>query len=217
MSNLYFHFPFCKQACHYCNFHFSTNTKNQDSLWKAMNKELTLRSEEINSPLESIYFGGGSPSLLDPKQIEEILTTVQSQFKVNKSLEITLEVNPDDVSAAYLSDLKYAGINRLSLGVQSFLDKDLILMNRAHKAAQAFDALDLISKKFTNYTLDLIYGLPYSTQMEWEQNLDLALSYNPPHLSAYALTVEKKRPYLHKSKIKKCCYCPKKLLKININ
>ena len=192
MSNLYFHFPFCKQACHYCNFHFSTNTKNQDSLWKAMNKELTMRSEEINSPLESIYFGGGSPSLLDPKQIEEILTAVQSQFKVNKPLEITLEVNPDDVSAAYLSDLKYAGINRLSLGVQSFLDKDLILMNRAHKAAQAFDALDLISKKFTNYTLDLIYGLPYSTQMEWEQNLDLALSYNPPHLSAYALTVEKK-------------------------
>ena len=164
-----------------------------------MNKELTMRSEEINSPLESIYFGGGSPSLLDPKQIEEILTTVQSQFKVNKSLEITLEVNPDDVSSAYLSDIKYAGINRLSLGVQSFLDKDLILMNRAHKAPQAFDALDLISKKFTNYTLDLIYGLPYSTQMEWEQNLDLALSYNPPHLSAYALTVEKKNGLIYTS------------------
>ena len=200
MSNLYFHYPFCKQACHYCNFHFSTNSKNKDTLWETMKKELVLRSKEISEPIESIYFGGGSPSLLSPKAIEDLIKLIKLHFKLENHLEVTLEVNPDDVTADYLSGLKKAGINRLSLGVQSFIDKDLVLMNRAHNNSQSLNALEIISKTFTNYSLDLIYGMPYSSLAEWEENLKTALGFNPPHISAYALTVEEKTALYHNVK-----------------
>ena len=200
MSNLYFHYPFCKQACHYCNFHFSTNSKNKDTLWETMKKELVLRSKEISEPIESIYFGGGSPSLLSPKAIEDLIKLIKLHFKLEDHLEVTLEVNPDDVTADYLSGLKKAGINRLSLGVQSFIDKDLVLMNRAHNNSQSLNALEIISKTFTNYSLDLIYGMPYSSLAEWEENLETALGFNPPHISAYALTVEEKTALYHNVK-----------------
>ena len=200
MSNLYFHYPFCKQACHYCNFHFSTNSKNKDTLWETMKKELVLRSKEISEPIESIYFGGGSPSLLSPKAIEDLIKLIKLHFKLEDHLEVTLEVNPDDVTADYLSGLKKAGINRLSLGVQSFIDKDLVLMNRAHNNSQSLNALEIISKTFTNYSLDLIYGMPYSSLAEWEENLKTALGFNPPHISAYALTVEEKTALYHNVK-----------------
>ena len=200
MSNLYFHYPFCKQACHYCNFHFSTNSKNKDTLWETMKKELVLRSKEISEPIESIYFGGGSPSLLNPKAIEDLIKLIKLHFKLENHLEVTLEVNPDDVTADYLSGLKKAGINRLSLGVQSFIDKDLVLMNRAHNNSQSLNALEIISKTFTNYSLDLIYGMPYSSLAEWEENLETALGFNPPHISAYALTVEEKTALYHNVK-----------------
>lgn len=200
MSNLYFHYPFCKQACHYCNFHFSTNSKNKDTLWETMKKELVLRSKEISEPIESIYFGGGSPSLLSPKAIEDLIQLIKLYFKLENHLEVTLEVNPDDVTADYLSGLKKAGINRLSLGVQSFIDKDLVLMNRAHNNSQSLNALEIISKTFTNYSLDLIYGMPYSSLAEWEDNLETALGFNPPHISAYALTVEEKTALYHNVK-----------------
>ena len=200
MSNLYFHYPFCKQACHYCNFHFSTNSKNKDTLWETMKKELVLRSKEISEPIESIYFGGGSPSLLKPKAIEDLIKLIKLHFKLEDHLEVTLEVNPDDVTADYLSGLKKAGINRLSLGVQSFIDKDLVLMNRAHNNSQSLNALEIISKTFTNYSLDLIYGMPYSSLAEWEENLETALGFNPPHISAYALTVEEKTALYHNVK-----------------
>ena len=200
MSNLYFHYPFCKQACHYCNFHFSTNSKNKDTLWETMKKELVLRSKEISEPIESIYFGGGSPSLLKPKAIEDLIQLIKLHFKLEDHLEVTLEVNPDDVTADYLSGLKKAGINRLSLGVQSFIDKDLVLMNRAHNNSQSLNALEIISKTFTNYSLDLIYGMPYSSLAEWEENLETALGFNPPHISAYALTVEEKTALYHNVK-----------------
>ena len=200
MSNLYFHYPFCKQACHYCNFHFSTNSKNKDTLWETMKKELVLRSKEISEPIESIYFGGGSPSLLSPKAIEDLIKLIKLHFKLENHLEVTLEVNPDDVTADYLSGLKKAGINRLSLGVQSFIDKDLVLMNRAHNNSQSLNALEIISKTFTNYSLDLIYGMPYSSLAEWEENLETALGFNPPHISAYALTVEEKTALYHNVK-----------------
>ena len=200
MSNLYFHYPFCKQACHYCNFHFSTNSKNKDTLWETMKKELVLRSKEISEPIESIYFGGGSPSLLNPKAIEDLIKLIKLHFKLEDYLEVTLEVNPDDVTADYLSGLKKAGINRLSLGVQSFIDKDLVLMNRAHNNSQSLNALEIISKTFTNYSLDLIYGMPYSSLAEWEENLKTALGFNPPHISAYALTVEEKTALYHNVK-----------------
>tara|TARA_B100000886_G_scaffold208033_1_gene143920 strand:+ start:399 stop:1523 length:1125 start_codon:yes stop_codon:yes gene_type:complete len=200
MSNLYFHYPFCKQACHYCNFHFSTNSKNKDTLWEMMKKELVLRAKEISEPIESIYFGGGSPSLLRPKEIEDLIKLIKLYSKLEDHLEVTLEVNPDDVTADYLSGLKKAGINRLSLGVQSFIDKDLVLMNRAHNSSQSLNALEIISKTFTNYSLDLIYGIPYSSLAEWEENLETALDFNPPHISAYALTVEEKTALYHNVK-----------------
>ncbi|MDA8947935.1 radical SAM family heme chaperone HemW [Flavobacteriaceae bacterium] len=200
MSNLYFHYPFCKQACHYCNFHFSTTSKTENALWMAMKKEMTLRLKELDLPIESIYFGGGSPSLLDPLTISDLLGTIKSVYELKSTVEVTLEVNPDDVTETYLVDLKKAGINRLSLGVQSFLDHDLRLMNRAHQSSQALDALKLISKIFTNFSVDLIYGMPYSSLTDWEQNLDTALSYNPPHISSYALTVEEKTVLYHQVK-----------------
>ncbi|MDC3276364.1 radical SAM family heme chaperone HemW [Flavobacteriaceae bacterium] len=200
MSNLYFHYPFCRQACHYCNFHFSTNSKNKDTLWETMKKELVLRSKEISEPIESIYFGGGSPSLLNPKAIDDLIELIKLHSKLEDHLEVTLEVNPDDVTADYLSGLKKAGINRLSLGVQSFIDKDLVFMNRAHNNSQSLNALEIISKTFTNYSLDLIYGMPYSSLAEWEENLETALGFNPPHISAYALTVEEKTSLYHNVK-----------------
>lgn len=197
MSNLYFHFPFCKQACHYCNFHFSTNQKGIDQMWGAMQRELELRSDEVNDPLESIYFGGGSPSLLPHDKIIQLLGQVRTQFSLQEQLEVTLEVNPDDVTQKYLRELKQAGVNRLSLGIQSFHEKDLRLMNRAHSQEQAFNALKWVSQVFTNFSVDLIYGMPNSTMEEWEENLHRLMEFNPPHLSTYALTVEEKTVLHH--------------------
>ena len=165
-----------------------------------MKMELKLRSKEMISPIESIYFGGGSPSLINPKSIKELIDLTKQNFTLYSEVEITLEVNPDDVNESYLIELKKAGINRLSLGVQSFLDRDLTLMNRAHRSDQALVALELISKIFVNYSLDLIYGMPYSSITEWEQNLEAALDFNPPHISVYALTVEEKTALFHQVK-----------------
>ena len=203
MSNLYFHFPFCKQACHYCNFHFSTAIKSKDLVWDAMIKELQLRSDEVKSPLESIYFGGGSPSLISPKKIDSLLKKIKNQFSVLNTVEITLEVNPDDVTKNYLIELKQAGINRLSLGTQSFFDDDLKLMNRAHNSDQAIEALENVTNQFQNFSIDLIYGMPNSNITSWEKNIQRALKFNPPHISAYALTVEKKTVLYDQVKNKK--------------
>lgn len=190
MSNLYFHYPFCKQACHYCNFHFSTQTRGSDRMWDAMQIELNLRRDELQLPIESIYFGGGSPSLLNPQKIEALLNFLSDEYAFVSDPEITLEVNPDDASNDYLTMLKAAGINRISLGVQSFIERDLKLMNRVHSSNQAQEALSHTARLFSNFSLDLIYGMPYSNLLEWEQNINMALEYNPPHLSSYALTVE---------------------------
>ena len=203
MSNLYFHFPFCKQACHYCNFHFSTAIKSKDLIWDAMIKELQLRSDEVKSPLESIYFGGGSPSLISPEKINSLLKKIKNQFSVLNTVEITLEVNPDDVTKNYLIELKQAGINRLSLGTQSFFDEDLKLMNRAHNSDQAIEALENVTNQFQNFSIDLIYGMPNSNITSWEKNIQRALKFNPPHISAYALTVEKKTVLYDQIKNKK--------------
>ena len=162
-----------------------------------MKKELKQRSDELNSPIESIYFGGGSPSLLNSGAIENTIGLIHSLVEVTSNVEVTLEVNPDDVSSEYLKALKAAGVNRLSLGVQSFLDRDLVLMNRAHSSKDALKALELVSTNFNNYSLDLIYGMPYSTLTEWEQNLNTAMAFDPPHLSSYALTVEPKTALYH--------------------
>ena len=166
MSNLYFHYPFCKQACHYCNFHFSTNQKQVDQLWYSMQRELEIRFDEVKVPLQSIYFGGGSPSLLPPNKIASLLDRVKAQHSIHDSLEITMEVNPDDVTREYLKEIKQAGVNRLSLGIQSFQEKDLQLMNRAHTVDNALNALEWVSDIFLNFSIDLIYGMPNSTLKE---------------------------------------------------
>ena len=169
-------------------------------MWKALKNELIQRTNELQSPIESVYFGGGSPSLLNAEEIQNIMDRIRNLVDVNPVLEVTLEVNPDDVSAAYLKGLKAAGVNRLSLGVQSFIDRDFNLLYRAHDSAQALQALEEVSTHFTNYSLDLIYGMPYSKSAEWEQNIETALSFTPPHVSSYALTVEPKTALDHQVK-----------------
>lgn len=190
MASIYIHIPFCKQACHYCDFHFSTSLKYKDQLIKAIGQELILRKEELNQPVENIYFGGGTPSLLSEQDLDFIFNTIYKHFKVVKNPEITLEANPDDITEALLKTLKHQGINRLSLGVQSFFEKDLKLMNRAHNANEAKTSIALVKDYFDNYSIDLIYGMPDMDVSRWKTNLQTALNFDVPHLSCYALTVE---------------------------
>ena len=193
MSAVYFHIPFCKQACHYCNFHFSTSLKYKDELIAAMHKEVLLRKDELpETPLDSIYFGGGTPSLLSPAEIGSLIATVKNHFQLNPEVEVTLEMNPDDYRDGYFEEIKTAGVNRLSVGVQSFMDGELMDMNRAHNAKEAFDMMYEVKKHFTNFSLDLIYGVPWSSMSTWQKNIALALGFDPPHISSYALTVEPK-------------------------
>ena len=203
MSNLYIHYPYCKQACHYCNFHFSTMKKGRDQIMGLIEKELEIRVNEVKSPLDSIYFGGGSPSLISSKSLGCFIQKIKEDFEISNEVEITMEVNPDDVSKDYLLGLKESGINRLSLGIQSFFEKDLQLMNRAHSADQARKSLGLVGKYFDNFSLDLIYGMPNSNLLDWKKNISLALEHNPLHISAYVLTVEKKTALYHQIKQKK--------------
>ncbi|RRO15921.1 radical SAM family heme chaperone HemW [Flavobacteriaceae bacterium 14752] len=190
MASIYIHIPFCKQACHYCDFHFSTSLKYKDQLIKAIGQELILRQEELNQPVENIYFGGGTPSLLSAQDLDFIFNTIYKHFKVVKNPEITLEANPDDITQALLKTLKQQGINRLSLGVQSFFEQDLKLMNRAHNAIEAKTSIKLVKDFFDNYSIDLIYGMPDMDVSRWKTNLQTALDFDVPHLSCYALTVE---------------------------
>jgi oxygen-independent coproporphyrinogen-3 oxidase len=192
MAGIYLHIPFCRQACSYCDFHFSTSLKHKDELLKAMKEELILRKGELQLPLQSIYFGGGTPSTLTAVEIDEFMTLIKDHYQLEEEVEITLEANPDDLTHDYIQELKKSSINRLSVGIQSFRDVDLQLMNRAHNAKEAEESLELISKNFELFTLDLIYGIPGLTNEDWERNIRKALSYNPKHLSAYALTVEEK-------------------------
>lgn len=166
-------------------------------MWHSMQRELEIRFDEVKVPLQSIYFGGGSPSLLPPDKIASLLDQVKTKHSIHDSLEITMEVNPDDVTREYLKEIKQAGVNRLSLGIQSFQEKDLQLMNRAHTVDHALNALEWVSDIFLNFSIDLIYGMPNSTLKEWEENLNKALEFNPPHISTYALTVEEKTVLYH--------------------
>ena len=193
MAGIYFHFPFCKKACTYCNFHFSTSLNNTNLMIKSMQQELRMRKDFFkNNIVNSIYFGGGTPSLIHPKLIGDFVLFIKDNFKVSDDIEITLELNPDDASLDYLNALKQNHINRLSIGIQSFNQEDLDLMNRPHNASQAYIALEMIRDIFENFSMDLIYGIPHSNLDKWKFNLDEALSFNPPHLSLYALTVEDK-------------------------
>ena len=204
MAGIYIHFPFCKQACHYCNFYFSTKMKNKEDLIFFLKKEIDLRYNELRTDtLESMYFGGGSPSLLSLKEIDSIISKVKEKFIISKNTEMTLELNPDDVSMEYIKGLKKIGINRLSLGIQSFLEKDLLLMNRNHTSIQSLKAIEIVSQIFENYSVDLIYGIPKSSLKDFLFNIKKALEFNPKHFSCYALTVEPKTVLDHKVKNKK--------------
>ncbi|RYD76358.1 MAG: radical SAM family heme chaperone HemW [Sphingobacteriales bacterium] len=194
MAGIYIHIPYCKQACIYCNFHFSTGMKNLPEMVETMLFELESRKPYLqNEPVKSIYFGGGTPSLLSVEDIEKFLQKIYTLYEVEQGAEITLEANPDDLSPEKLKALFKAGINRLSIGVQSFLQSDLEFLNRAHSAERALACIqDAQQTGFELITIDLIYGIPNQTDEAWLQNLHILQSLKIPHFSAYALTVEPK-------------------------
>lgn len=193
MAGIYIHIPFCRKACHYCNFHFSTTVRQTGQMVHAICKEAELRSAYINEPVTTIYFGGGTPSLLNTEDLRLLIEKLQELFTINAGAELTLEANPDDITEEKLMAWKTIGFNRLSIGVQSFFEEDLQWMNRAHNAEQALQSVLLAQHHgFNNITIDLIYGTPTLTDEKWKQNLGLAFELNIPHLSCYALTVEPK-------------------------
>lgn len=192
MAGVYIHIPFCKQACYYCDFHFSTSLKRKDELVDCIIREIELRKSELNhETIETIYFGGGTPSLLTQREIDAIIQSVYDNHEVMDP-EITLEANPDDLSESKIKELANSRINRLSIGIQSFFEHDLKLMNRAHNADEAKKCLEIATQYFDNISLDLIYGIPGASNAQWEENIDIALDFGVPHISSYALTVEPK-------------------------
>lgn len=198
MAGIYIHYPFCKQACHYCNFHFSTQLKHQEVVLESMFSELKMRSTFLSSTIESIYIGGGSPSLLDSKWIERWLESISKYFELQSKVEITLEVNPDDATKSYLNSIRQVGVNRISLGIQTFDAVALKLMNRIHTVKQSKTALEITANMFSNYSIDLIYGIPENSFEQWNNDIDNALFFRPVHISSYALTVEPKTVLAHK-------------------
>ena len=196
MSGIYIHIPFCKQACHYCDFHFSTSMKKKDEMVLALAKEIGMRkpfgSAQNDNIIETIYFGGGTPSVLSNDEINFLISEVYKNYKVIENPEITLEANPDDLSGERILELSKSPINRLSIGIQSFYEDDLKIMNRAHNSAEAKKCLEEATKYFDNISLDLIYGIPGMSDEMWRQNIQTALDFGIPHISSYALTVEPK-------------------------
>ncbi|MBB5267202.1 oxygen-independent coproporphyrinogen-3 oxidase [Algibacter amylolyticus] len=192
-ASIYIHIPFCKQACHYCDFHFSTSLKKKEELIQCLVQELKLRKNELESQnIETIYFGGGTPSLLSCNEFDFIIDAAYKYYNIVEHPEITLEANPDDLSESVIQELAKSRINRLSIGIQSFYESDLKLMNRAHNAKEALKCLEEATKHFDNISVDLIYGIPGLTNAAWIKNIETALAFNVPHISCYALTVEPK-------------------------
>ncbi|WP_018476266.1 radical SAM family heme chaperone HemW [Pontibacter roseus] len=192
MSGIYLHIPFCKQACHYCDFHFSTSMGHKEATIQAIARELALRQDYLQGqPVHTIYFGGGTPSLLTQSELQLLLQTIKGLFIVSEDAEITLEANPDDLSPEKLLELKAAGINRLSIGLQSFHEPHLRLMNRAHSATESLQCVkDAQAAGFDNITVDLIYGIPAPDHSIWLQDLQTLFSLNVQHVSCYGLTIE---------------------------
>lgn len=201
MAGIYVHIPFCKQACAYCNFHFATSLRYKSDLVEAIAAEFHLKKGAMqeHQALQSIYFGGGTPSLLTSSELEKIIRPIQEQLIFVKAPEITLEANPDDLNSSYVKSLMSLGINRLSIGIQSFFEEDLQFMHRAHNASQAEYAVKAAQDAgIENISIDLIYGVPNASEKQWMNNIEKAIQLNVPHISAYALTVEENTP-LYKS------------------
>lgn len=197
MAGLYLHIPFCKQACHYCDFHFSTNQSHKSDLCKSIAREIELQKDYLaTKTLTSVYFGGGTPSLLSVEELMLLMGTIISNFELNPSAEITLEGNPDDLTKDKLVALKEARINRLSIGIQSFNDSFLRFLNRAHNTDAALSCLaEAREIGFDNISLDLIYAIPGQTDTEWKRNIQTAIEQAPEHISAYSLTIEEKTTF----------------------
>lgn len=193
MAGIYIHIPFCKQACNYCDFHFSTSMKMKTSFVNALLQEIELRKGDLGDQvLSSIYFGGGTPSLLNSSELNSIFEKMKACFIISSDAEITLEANPDDLTIEKIKTLKQSPINRLSIGVQSFRDEDLRFMNRAHTSDQAIKSIKMCQEAgFNNLSIDLIYGTPGMTNQAWKNNLSTCFNLDVPHVSSYALTVEK--------------------------
>lgn len=193
MAGIYIHIPFCRKACHYCNFHFSTQTQHINAFVEALLIEIELRGNYISSPIQTIYFGGGTPSLLSAEQIITIVQKLQTNFDLTQLEEFTLEANPDDISSDNLLLWKNMGVNRLSLGIQSFQNEALAWMNRAHEVNQSHQAIQMAQYAgFNNISIDLIYGTPHYTKEHLLADLKIIEEYKIPHVSCYALTVEEK-------------------------
>ncbi len=215
MAGIYIHIPFCKQACNYCNFHFSTSLKLKDELIVALTKEINLTpvtnsiatgddlSQQLSTPsiyaktpnetIDTLYFGGGTPSILDIADVQLLMTALRKKFVFSDAVEITLEANPDDITPQKLAWWKQEGINRLSVGIQSFIEEELIWMNRAHTATDSLRCINEIKNAgFTNFSVDLIYGSPLLSNDNWKKNVDILIEKKIPHISCYALTVEPK-------------------------
>lgn len=202
MAGIYIHIPFCKQACHYCDFHFSTSLKNKDSLLSTLKKEIELQknyfSATENTKINTIYFGGGTPSLLSQTELMGIIDKLYNTFDISNDAEITLEANPDDLTIKKIKELKTSPVNRFSIGIQSFFDEDLKLMNRAHNTQEALTAVKASQDMgFENITIDLIYGIPTLTNENWKYNLQQAFNLDVKHISSYCLTIEEKTAFAH--------------------
>lgn len=194
MAGVYLHIPFCKNKCAYCDFYSVATVQNKEQFVKAICKEIELRKKYLsNDTVQTIYFGGGTPSMLDLKEIDQIINALNKNFTIEKNNEITLEANPDDLKKEYLRGLKSIGVNRLSLGIQSFIPEDLLLMRRRHTVNQAVNSVKTAQDQgFENISVDLIYGLPNLSMQNWQQNIEKAISLNIQHISAYHLTIEPK-------------------------
>lgn len=192
MAGIYLHIPFCKQACHYCDFHFSTSLQYKDEMLQALVKEIQLQKNYLNGEtIETIYFGGGTPSVLEPDEINLLIDTITRLHTVSSNAEITLEANPDDLHKAKVQALRQTPVNRFSIGIQSFFDEDLAWMNRVHRANEAEAAVKRAQDTgFENITVDLIYGYPLLTDQKWKHNLSTVFDLGVPHISSYSMTVE---------------------------
>ena len=199
MPGIYIHIPFCKQACHYCNFHFSTSLGQKEKMLKAIVTEINITSSLLQKEfaekehISTLYFGGGTPSILHTDELKIIFKALQERFVFADDIEITLEANPDDITDIKLKDWISLGINRLSVGIQSFVEQELVWMNRVHNASESLLCIDTIIKAgLTNFSVDLIYGSPLLSDEDWKRNIDIIIEKNITHISCYALTVEPK-------------------------
>ena len=206
MAGIYVHIPYCKQKCHYCDFHFSTTLRTKEDLLNALKKEIELQNNFLEGQnINTIYFGGGTPTILKQEELMQLFDVLYQNFHIAIDAEITIEANPDDLTAQKVKELRKTPVNRFSIGVQSFQDADLQFMNRAHNAEESLGSIKRVQDSgWENITIDLIYGTPTLSDTEWQNNLQTAINQEVPHISAYALTVEKNTALHHFIENKKC-------------